>query len=102
MIKLIEDNQAQIVSICQRLGIARLDVFGSAARDDFDDAKSDIDFVVEFDLPGSGGLLARYLELAEQLEGVLGRTVDLVTSDSIRNPYFAEGVRASREVVYAA
>ena len=34
----------QLVALCQKYHVRRLDVFGSAARDDFDEQSSDIDF----------------------------------------------------------
>jgi len=103
MIDLVQSHQVQIAAVCRRLGIHRLDVFGSAATGRFDAQTSDVDFIVEFDdTSPSGGLLDRYLELAAQLEAMLGTAVDIITPRSIRNPYFSESVNASRENVYAA
>ena len=39
-------------------------------------------------------------ELAELLEKLLGRPVDLVNPRYIRNPYFLQAVNQSRTVVY--
>jgi len=36
------------------------------------------------------------------LEKLLGRAVDLVESDAVRNPYVLAGINRSREPVYAA
>ena len=47
---LLEEHQAQIADICRTFRVRRLDVFGSAVRDDFDPARSDVDFLVEFEL----------------------------------------------------
>lgn len=105
MIQLIHKNRKDIETVCRELRIKRLDVFGSAASSDgnFDPASSDIDFIVEFADPESPpGLLCRYLELAEQLEGILGKKVDVITPQSIRNPYFRKSIDESREAVYAA
>jgi len=103
MIELIQNHQEQIASVCRRLDIHRLDVFGSAATGQFDAQTSDVDFIAEFDdASPSGGLLDRYLELAAQLEALLGTAVDIITPRSIRNPYFKESIDASRENVYAA
>ena len=101
MIELIRRHRQQIAEICRRHRIRRLEVFGSAATGDFDPASSDIDFIAEFaDTDARPGLLSRYLSLAEQLEGILGRKVDLLTPSSIRNIYFRKTVDASRELVY--
>lgn len=38
-----------IRALCRAYGVARLDVFGSAVTAAFDPARSDIDFLVEYD-----------------------------------------------------
>ncbi len=79
--------------------MSRLSLFGSATGKGFSD-ESDFDFLVSF-VPGpTDGLADSYLALAQGLETILGRRVDLVTEDSIRNPYFRESVEASCELVY--
>jgi uncharacterized protein len=45
-------------------------------------------------------MFSAYMELAEGLEALFGRKVDLVTERSIRNPYFRKTVEASRLVIY--
>jgi predicted nucleotidyltransferase len=78
-----------------------LEVFGSAATGSFDPARSDVDFIVDFDDEAAPpGLLLRYLALAERLEQVVGCRVDLMTNQSIRNPYFRQTVDDSREMIY--
>jgi uncharacterized protein len=48
MVELIEQHREKLLTLCRKYDVARLDVFGSASRDDFDPARSDLDFVVEF------------------------------------------------------
>lgn len=99
---LIEQRRADIARVCQRHGIRRLEVFGSAARGvDFDPATSDADFLVEFDAAAKKGLDS-YYALKADLEALLGRTVDLVEPATLRNPYLLRGVNSTRELVYAA
>ena len=102
MIALVDSRKNEIADICRRLAVRRLDVFGSAVGETFDSARSDIDFVVEFANHNQPGILDRYLALAEELEAILCRRVDLVTTESIRNPYFRKAVESTREVIYAA
>ena len=47
-----------------------------------------------------GSRARRWIELAESLEELLGRPVDLVNPHYIRNPYFLRSVNQSRTVVY--
>ncbi|MDR2914561.1 MAG: nucleotidyltransferase domain-containing protein, partial [Tannerella sp.] len=46
---IVTENLPQIVELCKKYHVARLYLFGSAARDDFDPATSDIDFLYSFD-----------------------------------------------------
>lgn len=69
---------------------------------EFDPAKSDVDFVVEFEPETSGGFSHPYFTLHEDLEHLLGRKVDLVMVGAIRNPYFAKSVAETKVPLYAA
>jgi len=102
MISLVTEKREGIAEHCRRLNVRRLDVFGSAVTGAFDPEKSDLDFLVEFGNFNSPGILDRYLDLAESLEELFNRKVDLVTIDSVRNPYFRESVEATKESVYAS
>ncbi len=79
----------------------RLELFGSAASGEFHDETSDLDFVADF-ADRSPGYADRYLDFAEALEALLGRDVDLLTEESIRNRDFHRGVDATRQLVYEA
>lgn len=101
MISLISDNTDAIAALCRRFGIRKLDLFGSASTGTFDPATSDLDFIV--DLGGyEPGVTRRFLRFADALENLLGRKVDLLTEEQIRNPYFRYAVEQSREVVHEA
>ncbi len=99
----VAQHREAIEELCRRYGVTKLDVFGSATRDDFDEARSDVDFLVEFsyDVPGMGAL-RQYFGFKEDLEKLLGRVVDLVSPEALRNPFLRAGVDESREAVYAA
>jgi uncharacterized protein len=98
----IAQHQSGISAICQRYRIQRLEVFGSAARaDDFDPASSDADFLVEF-APGVQPGLDTFYGAKAALEALLGRDVDLVEPDAVRNPYVLASINSHREAIYAA
>ena len=86
---------------CERYGVVRLRMFGSAASDRFDPAASDIDFLVDF-LDDAPRGIAPFLELKAELERITDREVDLVEARAIRNPYFARRVFGEAVDVYAA
>lgn len=102
MIPELARQRDELVRLCQRFGVTRLDVFGSAARGDFDEASSDVDFLVELDPPAAMSRFDAYFGLKEALEELLGRPVDLVVPAALANPYVAEAVERTREPLYAA
>jgi len=99
---LIEEHRSGIEALCHQYHVARLELFGSAARGDFDPATSDLDFFVEFEDLGWEGSFKRYMGLKLGLEDLLGRSVDLVEPAAITNPYFALVANRHRKLVYAA
>ena len=98
----VEAALPEIRELCQRLGIRRLDVFGSASLSDGDREPADLDVLVEFDRRADGPTLHTYFRLVEGLEAILGKPVDVVTVDGLDNPYFRSQVLAQREQLYAA
>ena len=94
------DHRDAIVALCRAYGVERLEVFGSAATGRFDPASSDFDFIVSFSEDARRSVADRYFGLADALEALLGRRVDLLTSQPIRNPYFRRAVAASRRDLY--
>ena len=99
MIALIEDNREAIVELCERYGVRRLAVFGSAAKGTFDPATSDIDFLV--DLGDYDDRVARrYLGLIVALEELLGRRADVVTERAVSDPDFRRELDATAKVIY--
>jgi hypothetical protein len=90
----------RLTEICQRHGIRRLSLFGSALRGT-DRPDSDVDLMVEFDAgrtPGLLGLARIELELSNL---VSGRKVDLRTAEDLSR-HFRDDVRRAAEVQYAA
>jgi len=78
--EIISNRKEQILALAASYGASRVRVFGSVARGTADD-ESDIDFLVDlapgrslFDL---GGLLY-------ELQGLLGRPVDVITTAGLR------------------
>ena len=101
MIAALIEHMDEIAPLCRRYGVVRLEVFGSAATDRFDPEHSDLDFLVEFDRDSSG-LFDRYFGLKDSLETLFGRRIDLVTTGSLRNPYFIDAVNKTRQPIYVA
>jgi len=102
MQKQIESRREQIAELCRKYCVQRLELFGSALRDDFDAQNSDLDFLVEFEALPPGTYANAYFGLLEGLENLLERKVDLVVASAIKNPYFREGVDRKKALLYAA
>ncbi len=100
MVPLIEQHQSEIAALCRKYGVKRLELFGSAARGDFDPEKSDVDFFYEFD-GDTTGLADRYFGIQEDLERLLGVKVDFVSAKDVTNPYFLEVANRHRTALYA-
>lgn len=95
-------RRAELATLCQRYGVSRLDLFGSAAAGADRPSLSDLDFLVEFDAPSSANYADNYFDLKEALERLFDRPVDLVVASAIKNPYFRESVEQGKLAIYAA
>ncbi len=93
-------HRNDIERLCREHGVARLEVFGSAVDGRFDPARSDFDFIATFTPEAQATIASHYLGLADALEQLLGRRVDLLTDQPIRNPYLRRTVDASRRDLY--
>jgi uncharacterized protein len=103
MIADIALHREELRELCRRFQVRRLDVFGSAARGDFDPGRSDVDFLVEFAVRDDD--FARFLDFKQALEALLGRRVDLVDRRAIEaspNYIRKRHILAGAEPVYAA
>jgi predicted nucleotidyltransferase len=89
-----------VVSACKASGVRRLWVFGSAARGDWREGASDIDFLVELD--PSRPLPEQFLGLYRALKDIFGCHVDLVSMGGVKNPHFRAELEETRVPVYAA
>jgi uncharacterized protein len=99
----VESHAVEIRELCQRLAVRELRIFGSAAAGDaFSPSGSDIDILVEFSSPDQRGIADRFMDLADGLESIFQRRVDLVTRASVKNPVFRSIVEETSVPVYAA
>ena len=88
-----------LVAFCRRWQITRLEIFGSALREDFG-PKSDIDLLVLFADDAHMGMLA-WAHCQRELGQLFRRRVDLVPRDCLK-PLIRDEVLASAKVLYAA
>ncbi len=92
----IQVSQERIADFCRRNHIRKLSLFGSVLRDDFQ-PDSDVDVLVEFEPGHVPGL--KFFTLQRELSEMLGRRVDLNTSEDLSR-YYRDEVLAGAEVQY--
>lgn len=96
-------NAPEIGEFCARWRIERLELFGSALRSDFG-SESDVDILVTFQ-DGSDWSLLDHVRMEDELAGIIGRDVDLVSRRAVarsRNWIRREAILKSAEAIYAA
>jgi hypothetical protein len=92
----------QIAAFCRRWSIARLEVFGSALRDDFR-SDSDLDLLATYAPQARWSLLDR-VRMKLELEAMLGREVDLLNRRALeraRRHARAAAILAQAQPIYA-
>ena len=99
----ITKHTDEIVALCKKHGVLRLEIFDSAARGaDFDEAKSDLDLIAKFDYQNRKQTFAEYFNFVDDMEKLVGRRVDLSEDVPIKNPYLRKSINQSRELIYEA
>ncbi len=78
---LLTQKREEIISLAAKYDAVNVRVFGSVARGD-DRPDSDIDFLVDVQRQWS---LFDHIGLMQDLEDLLGRKVDLIPADNIRD-----------------
>ncbi|MBB3700329.1 nucleotidyltransferase domain-containing protein [Flammeovirga yaeyamensis] len=75
-------------------------MFGSVLTKNFSH-NSDIDFLVKIDSKvGFEKYADSYYTLKEQLKNIFKREIDLITEQSIKNPYLKKELEETKQLVY--
>jgi predicted nucleotidyltransferase len=83
---LIDEKLEEIAAACQRYGIERLFVFGSALREDF--------------RPGES--FHAFLDAREAFRNIFQSDVDLVMKGAVKNKVIASEIDRTKKLVYGA
>jgi len=92
----------ELIAFCKKHHIQKLAFFGSVLNDEFKPT-SDIDVLIEFE-PGHAPGLA-FFAMPDELKGILGRDVDLLTYSGIqasKNSIRRKAILDSAQVYYVA
>jgi predicted nucleotidyltransferase len=100
MNSIILSNISTLKKLFKKHKIEKAYVFGSAATDNFDES-SDIDFLIKFE-PGIEPLERGELwwNLHDSLRDYFKREIDIVTENSLKNPYFIKELNETRQMIY--
>lgn len=94
----VDVDLERLREVCERYGVASLDVFGSTARGE-NGPDSDIDLL--YVLKPGVRLGFKLFDLEDELAALFGRPVDLVGRKSV-NKYIRDQVLADAQPLYAA
>lgn len=99
--RIIEDKIDTLRELCKTYDVKRMYVFGSVCTDKFNET-SDIDILISFKDISIEKYTDNYFELHYKLEKLFNRRIDLLTENSLSNPYFIESVEETKMLLYAA
>ena len=97
LMDLIRNNIQKIASLCQRYNVSKL--FVSVLTSRFNE-ESDVDLLVTFNKSEVKDYFDNYFDFKYSLEELLGRKVDLLEEQTIRNPYLKKNVDATKTLIY--
>lgn len=97
---LIRERYTDFVDLCRSHKVDKIYAFGSSITDQFDPKTSDIDIVVTVDIDDPVDRGEALISLWDKLEALFKRKVDLLTEDSIRNPYLKSNINRTKKLIY--
>lgn len=96
----IKSHLESFRALCSNHQVKYVYAFGSSVTDRFDEEKSDIDLLVEIDVPDPVERGEKLMSLWDQLEALFHRKVDLLTESSLKNPFLRKSVEAAKVLIY--
>ena len=91
---------SRIEDFCRRWHIVEFALFGSILREDMR-PDSDVDVLVTV---ADDARLSLYdwVDMEDELRGIFGRDVDLVSKSGLRNPFRRHEILRTQKVIYAS
>ena len=97
--KLIENHIGKLQNLCDKYHVDKMYLFGSALNSNFN-SKSDIDFLVKFKPIELAKYFENYMAFKENLKKLLGREIDLVEQQTLKNPILINSIDKNKELIY--
>lgn len=96
---ILENHIETLNRLCEKHNVDKMYLFGSAVKEDFSE-QSDIDFLVRFKPIELADYFQNYISFKEDLKNLLGREIDLVEEQTLKNPILIKSINQSKELVY--
>jgi predicted nucleotidyltransferase len=96
----IHQSPKEFLSLCKNYDVKNLYAFGSSITENFNEASSDIDLLVELNTEDPLKRGQNLIDLWDKLEAFFKRKVDLLTSSSIKNPILRRSIEATKILIY--
>jgi predicted nucleotidyltransferase len=101
MQEIIREKLNDLQRLCLDYDVKTMHVFGSVCTENFNE-NSDIDILIAFKDISVDKYTDNYFALHDKLEDLFQRKIDLLTENSLSNPYFIESIEETKELLYAA
>lgn len=99
----LQQYQTEIADLCRKYKVEELYAFGSVLDEKRFTNESDVDLIVKFnstvDIIDYADL---FFGIADDLEVLLKRKIDIMILKPIRNPYLRQSIENSKQLIYAA
>lgn len=100
---IIQQHINSVQDLCKKHKVKELYAFGSVLDENKFNDESDVDLIVKF----KDDVLVEdyadlYFDLADDLELLFKRKVDLLTLKPIRNRFLRENIESTKQIIYAA
>ncbi|MBL8887731.1 MAG: nucleotidyltransferase domain-containing protein [Phycisphaerales bacterium] len=102
MIPLVSEKLEALNTLCRKHRVARLFLVGSATDETFDPARSDLDFLIEFQPQERKGWDDVFFQMLKDLEQLFGRQIDLIERGGVVNPVVRASMERTKVPLYAA
>ena len=95
----VGDKMEALHNLCRKYNVSTLYLFGSATSNKFTES-SDLDFLITFgDIPILD-YADYFFDFMHDLEDLFNRKIDLLTEQSLTNPYLIKSINQNKQLIY--
>jgi len=99
----IISKRDELIELCKKYHVQRLEIFGSAASGRFQPSQSDFDFLVSFQRIPQARTFNCFFDFKDEVQCLFDARIDLIEEDAIRNLFLLQSIQHNpRELIYAA